>query len=436
MGGWHEPWVLGAATAALGLGALRVPLLAWFALTPLAHAAYTLDPPSAACAALIAGAAFGISGQTTPMVRRLMPVSMFVMGVSFAAAFGAASHLWPAEAVWLAPIVVPCAALLAVLPLRLLGAPRYLTNLLARSQESQPSVLRVARVGRSDLVLLALMGATSGALLTLRDGSSQVVGIATFCLVVLIFVGTHAFARPAAPTRTLRVAAVVADGPVNAFDLDHPSTAPSAVVPRYDPVIARASKDGARLIVLPEIAVRVDDRSRALWNEACVRWASSHGVTLVAPHFDVSTMRNELSVFGPDGELLASYEKQHPAPIEAPRQQRMGPAEFAVEGVRASAVICVDLDYGDLITSARRSALLVAPANDWPVFDELHHRTAVWSAVLANTPLVRATGHGISAVFDGSGRVLAKVNANSNGGTAVLVADVPIAPDEKDDDHA
>ena len=56
--------------------------------------------------------------------------------------------------------------------------------------------------------------------------------------------------------------------------------------------------------------------------------------------------------------------------------------------------------------------------------------------MLANTPLVRATGHGISAVFDGSGRVLAKVNANSNGGTAVLVADVPIAPDEKDDDHA
>ena len=95
VGGWHEPWVLGAATAALGLGALRVPLLAWFALTPLAHAAYTLDPPSAACAALIAGAAFGISGQTTPMVRRLMPVSMFVMGVSFAAAFGAIGAALP-----------------------------------------------------------------------------------------------------------------------------------------------------------------------------------------------------------------------------------------------------------------------------------------------------------------------------------------------------
>lgn len=69
---------------------------------------------------------------------------------------------------------------------------------------------------------------------------------------------------------------------------------------------------------------------------------------------------------------------------------------------------------------------LVAPANDWFLgFDELHHRTAVWSAVMSGVSVLRATGHGISSVTDGAGRVLAR--QSSREGPVVLVVDMPYA---------
>jgi apolipoprotein N-acyltransferase len=69
--------------------------------------------------------------------------------------------------------------------------------------------------------------------------------------------------------------------------------------------------------------------------------------------------------------------------------------------------------------------VLCAPSNDWlDGFEERHHRTAVWAAVRTGTTVVRATGHGISAVFDGTGRVLAR--ASSANGPVVLVVDAPV----------
>ena len=93
-----------------------------------------------------------------------------------------------------------------------------------------------------------------------------------------------------------------------------------------------------------------------------------------------------------------------------------------------STVICVDLDYADLIAPVQAAGgILVVPANDWfQGFDELHNRTAVWSAVMTGVSVLRATGHGISSVTDGSGRVLAR--QSSERGPVVLVADVPCAP--------
>ena len=55
----------------------------------------------------------------------------------------------------------------------------------------------------------------------------------------------------------------------------------------------------------------------------------------------------------------------------------------------------------------------------------MHHRSAVWSAVMAGVPVVRSNGHGISAVYDAAGRVVA--TANSLDGPVVLVADVRAA---------
>lgn len=102
---------------------------------------------------------------------------------------------------------------------------------------------------------------------------------------------------------------------------------------------------------------------------------------------------------------------------------KVGPHRLA-DGAMLSTAICVDLDYGDTARSARRAgALLAVPSNDWfGGFEVLHHESAVWAAVISGVPVVRSAGHGISAIYDGAGRVLKQ--QSSADGPVVLVADV------------
>jgi predicted amidohydrolase len=160
-------------------------------------------------------------------------------------------------------------------------------------------------------------------------------------------------------------------------------------------------------------------------------WARSHEVVLVAPCFDRDAPANTLTVVDARGSA-STYDKQHPARgMEPPRRERTppGPRLVATRGgdIPLSTVICVDLDYGDLVDPVRSAGgILAAPSNDWfGGFERMHHRTAVWSAVLTGASTVRATGHGISAVYDGAGRVIAE--ESSSNGPVVLVVDAPLA---------
>jgi apolipoprotein N-acyltransferase len=129
----------------------------------------------------------------------------------------------------------------------------------------------------------------------------------------------------------------------------------------------------------------------------------------------------------PSGEIAVTYDKQHPARVfgrgepkparhTLPALDRSGP--FPVSGM-----ICVDGDYSDMVAPvARTGGVLALPTNDWDAIFEPHLRAATWLAVRAGVPLVRSSGHGISAVFDAAGRIVAQ--ADSKEGPVVLVADV------------
>src|ERR1035438_8634313 len=203
----------------------------------------------------------------------------------------------------------------------------------------------------------------------------------------------------------------------------------AGTVRRYAPHIEAAATAGAKLLVLPEVAVYVvNELSRVAWIDAVTAWARTYGVTIIAPFFDASVPRNTLCVVEPTG-VAFTYDKQHPGRgIEPPRTSPMppGPHRSSIRAWALSTVICVDLDYGDLVPPVRGAGgVLCAPSNDWlDGFEELHHRTAVWAAARTGATVVRATGHGISAAFDGTGRVLAR--ASSQFGPVVLVVDAPI----------
>jgi hypothetical protein len=128
----------------------------------------------------------------------------------------------------------------------------------------------------------------------------------------------------------------------------------------------------------------------------------------------------------------AGFAAQHPALGVEPKPTLRTPSgphhvQTRARTLPLSAAICVDLDYADVIKCAKRAGgVLNVPANDWRVFERVHHRTAVWAAAMSGVPIPRATGHGISSVYDGAGPVLA--SQSSLKGPVTLVVDVPVAP--------
>lgn len=438
-------WVLlcGAASGALLLVAQcdrRLAWLAWLALTPLASVVLTLPPLWAACAGIISGPlACGY------VIWRRFPRQFVVMlGVAHGVLWGLGSAL----AAWLTArlpgpgilVAFPLGVLLALLPLRLLGAPRWLANPLAVTQEPYLSMVHMAALGH-DLVipcLLALCGAHIAQwvtpLLSSHGAPPSLLGttLPTVALLGSAVLFGHIRHRsslqlPAANLRVRVAAAVSAPLEGNPHYMEQRL---ALFRQGYGPLVAEAARQKVQLLVLPEAAVHIDASTREAWLQTLVEWAETSAVTLVAGAYDHQEQRNELVIIDNKGRQVATYEKQHPGPFEPPRQQRMSPGLFcaaANDMPPIHAVICVDLGYQDFIPQVRHvGGILVAPANDWPALAELHHRTTVWAAALTGLPVVRATSNGISSVFDGSGREIAK--RSSDAGAGLLIAEVQARP--------
>ena len=424
----------------LGLSC-RLPALGWLALTPLAALSLHGSALAVALAAGLAGALGCTASVLTPTLRALVPLVGVGSALAWSLAFGAAAWLLTVGQPGWIVVLLPLAAILAQAPLRLLGAPRWVTNPLARSQEPWLCVVHVARLG-GDLVVTWLLATSSAglALTFMTRNNAPWTAVAGGLVVSLLGFGAlslRSASRDSGQTRKLRVAAVVADGPGEADAASGPRPTEATAYRdiegsalRYGPLISLAAQGGAKIVVLPEVSVYLDAEARPTWLRIVQGWARAHDVAIVAPYFNAALPRNELVIVDARG-VVGEHEKQHPArQLEPARRTRspVGPHEVELGGRRLqlSAAICVDLDYGDTARSARRArAILAAPSNDWfGGFERLHHRTAVWSAVIAGVPVVRATGHGISSIYDRSGRVLAE--QSSQLGPVVLVADVSL----------
>jgi predicted amidohydrolase len=231
-----------------------------------------------------------------------------------------------------------------------------------------------------------------------------------------------------------RVAAVVVDGKPPAHGEltgTWPAESPEyrdvdGTLARYRPHVEEAAREGATVIVLPEVSFYAETGAlEERWCAGVEDWARALDVAIVAPFFDAATPRNTLAVIDKTG-VVAHHDKQHPARGAEPpclHKMEVGPHRLA-NGTALSTAICVDLDYSDTARSARGAGVLLAvPSNDWfGGFEVLHHKTAVWAAVMGGVPIVRATGHGISSIYDSAGPVTKQ--QSSADGPVVLVADV------------
>ena len=430
---------LGAASGILGVLSYRFRLawLAWLSLAPLAAAVYLYSPLPAGLAGGVCGLLLAASDRqmSRPAVYRgaRRDEALFAVAVAllWAGVFALAAWVWPNGVPAWGALVMPAAAVAVSLYLRA-GAPRYQSWFLG-TQDTFLPVVHITRLG-TDLViptLLALGSAVPVIVLAQLPPAGAAIAASVGAIVVIAAalafgqINYHRAIDRAASEEPLRVAAVSVSPPT--FDPLHvPDYSDvDATIARYQPHIATAIAQGAQLIVLPEYAVVVSTQSRHKWLTAVSRWAQEAHAPVVSGVIEPD--KNQLVIADETGAIAATYSKQHPAPgLEPKPEARTPPVILPRSPLPLCAVQCVDLDYPDLIRPVSRAGgVLAVPADDWTEIAGMHHRSAVWSAVMADVPVVRSNGHGISAVYDSAGHVIA--TANSVDGPVVLVADVRAA---------
>ncbi|MFI7119660.1 apolipoprotein N-acyltransferase [Amycolatopsis sp. NPDC049868] len=210
----------------------------------------------------------------------------------------------------------------------------------------------------------------------------------------------------------------------------------AAFAPVTDDLVTRTRQHaaaGAKIVLWPETHASVLERDQAALLARVGTEAKQAGVhvglayalyTAQAPY-----IRNVAVLVGPSGEVLWTYDKTHPTPME-PMTPGPGvvPTEDSPYG-RIASVICYDADFPGLMRQAadKGTSLMLVPANDWPGFGSLHAEKAVFRAVENGYSLFRHSTHGNSTAVDSQGRVLGHADYYRTD-QQTLVADLPVQP--------
>ncbi len=197
------------------------------------------------------------------------------------------------------------------------------------------------------------------------------------------------------------------------------------------PAMEEASRQGAGLIVFPEMILQNGRSSKGL--EQLRGAAARLGLTVVVGWFDDGMKTaNRLTIIGSDGKDAASYIKTNLVPLlEAYDLRGDGvPASADWKGVRLGAMICQDDNFPAMAWRAASlgANLLTVPTFDWPGVHHTHFLNSRWRPQENGMALAKAAIGGHSAVVDAEGGVLASRDCTL--GPALVVAEVviPLSP--------
>ena len=154
-----------------------------------------------------------------------------------------------------------------------------------------------------------------------------------------------------------------------------------------EPLVAQAAREGARLIVLPEyfgiLGARASDKlavreqaGAGKQQEWLARQAREHGVWIVGGTVplasdDPKRVRSACLVYGPDGQLVARYDKIHlfaftrgEERYDEGRTIEPGSAlgSFVLPCGRVGLSVCYDLRFPELYRALGELSLILVPA--------------------------------------------------------------------------
>jgi apolipoprotein N-acyltransferase len=189
----------------------------------------------------------------------------------------------------------------------------------------------------------------------------------------------------------------------------------------------RAANQGAKLVVLPELAFAYSYGSFDDWVSQFQQVARQYDLYLAVGYLNIPARENRLLFMAPDGRVLAQYTKTHLSPFEDFKKGNGMPTIIDMEGFKAGAMICHD-DNFTLLSRAygrERTQIVVVPTLDWSAVKNAHLQSSIHRAIECRYAIVRAAKDGISAVISPTGKVLAQMD-HYKSGPGVVIAHVPL----------
>jgi apolipoprotein N-acyltransferase len=204
-----------------------------------------------------------------------------------------------------------------------------------------------------------------------------------------------------------------------------------AIWAAYTASVDKLARDNVRIVVLPEkiVALSSDAAVREAYFSKLAARDSLYLVVGVQLNHQYEK-DNALWLFGPSGNLLAEYHKQHLVPaLESDLKPGNENMVREIDGNKYGLAICRDLlftnfgrDYGNLAISA-----LLVPAWDFYVDAWMESSVADMRGVEGGYSVVRAGRESYLNVSDRYGHLVARKRSDFLPGT-ILEAELPLGP--------
>ncbi len=354
----------------------------------------------------------------------LLQMLQWIFFVSFTRAVVRRSRGW-----WtLFAYPVSCAALDTLIST---FSPHGTWGSLAYTQMDALPVIQIASVaGAAGVVFVVSLFASTVALALDRAPlrRSSLLAYAFPLLLILAAVGLGSL-------RLTRNREAVATLPIGMAAIDDfvgpkiPREKAEAVWRAYDERIARLAQGGARIVVLPE---KIDTQEPAGTERraALAGSARRHSIYLVAGVGLTSDgqWKNRAWFFGPNGDLLAEYDKQHLVPgWESAMTPGHEEVVRIIDGRRVGLAICKDMHFASLGRSYGKEEVMamLEPAWDFERDAWMAARVAALRGVENGYAVVHSARGGVLSASDRYGRFVAETRSSDLPGAAII-AQVPV----------
>lgn len=196
----------------------------------------------------------------------------------------------------------------------------------------------------------------------------------------------------------------------------------------------QAVAEGAKVVVWPEESLDYDPRViQTEWIPALVRQTGAYLVMGFTPNSNDETAPNTALLWSPGGTVAAVYYKTKRvlAEGEAFTPGTVYPTVTTPFGVLGM-IICFDIDFPDgppRQVALNGAQMILAPSIDFESVADIRSASTVFRAVENRVAMVKADVAWDSVLAAPNGRVIASTAVHAElGGTALLVADVPVGP--------